>query len=447
MQRLHNVSGLAALAVALATIGVASEATADIAGDDLFSVKTLNPTARQTSCNTVSSAYNVRSAIVRGKTARVRIQRNLVDVGLEVADIRVASCDGKCDVKNVRKGGAPDKGFVELEIVAHNDAPLGSATLVLPYFGGGRGEYPLTIVRNSRIANVTSAVTGERTTRVSFTGTELNALLRRIDSADAAGGSYSIVSGNDNELVFDYTRRICTGLRADVELTHDTPRACEVRDISYSLAATTACAGAVAPAPAPAPAPPPAAGGGNAVRLNLTPQVGTPVPFFRSLSPSAADNTAARRQIANGGAFCVAMAADEERVVPLPAIRWGIGYSNLPAIGPVSVDVINADTGATLQRQTAAAITQGNGSDVRLFDNWTGRPTSVRVVNAQTEAKRRAMGASSIGGNAAPPPPGGCYLAPTEPLSRFDPPRLTIRVNTGTPPLAETSANDNEITL
>ena len=56
----------------------------------------------------------------------------------------------------------------------------------------------------------------------------------------------------------------------------------------------------------------------------------------------------------------------------------------------------------------------GNGSDVRLFDNWTGRPTSVRVVNAQTEAKRRAMGASSIGGNVAPPPPGGCYLAPTD---------------------------------
>ena len=117
----------------------------------------------------------MRSAIVRGKTARVRIQRNLVDVGLEVADIRVASCDGKCDVKNVRKRWRTGQGLVELEIVAHNDAPLGSATLVLPYFGGGRGEYPLTIVRNSRIANVTSAVTGERTTRVSFTGTELNA--------------------------------------------------------------------------------------------------------------------------------------------------------------------------------------------------------------------------------------------------------------------------------
>lgn len=447
MQRLLNPSGLAALAIAVTTLGVASDALADIANDDLFSVKTLSPTARQTSCNTLSSAYNVRSALVRGKTARVRIQRNLIDVGLEVADIRVTSCDGKCDVKNVRKGGAPDKGFVELDIVVGNDAPLGSATLVLPYFGGGRGEYPLSIVRNSRIANVTSAVSGERTTRVTFTGTELNALLRRIDSADAAGGSYSIVSGNDSELVFDYTRRICNGLRADVELTHDTPRACEVRDISYPLAATTTCAGAVAPAPAPAPVAPPATAGGNAVRLNLTPQVNTSTPFFRSVSPGAADNTAARRQIANGAAFCIGLANDEERVITLTAIRWGIGYANLPANGPVSAEVVNADSGTVLQRQTAAAITQGNGSDIRLFDNWTGRPTSVRVVNAQSDSKRRAMGAPAIGGNAAPLPPVGCYLAPGEPLTRFDPPRLTFRVNTGTPPLPETISNDNEITL
>ena len=79
-------------------------------------------------------------------------------------------------------------------------------------------------------------------------------------------------------------------------------------------------------------------------------------------------------------------------MVNLPVIRWGIGYANLPANGPVSADIINADSGATLQRQTAAAITVGNGSDIRLFDNWTGRPTSVRVVNAQSDSKRRAMG-------------------------------------------------------
>ena len=58
---------------------------------------------------------------------------------------------------------------------------------------------------------------------------------------------------------------------------------------------------------------------------------------------------------------------------------------------------------------------------------------------------RDSIGARPVPGGA--PSPVGCYLAPSEPLSKFDPPRLTFRVNTGTPPVAETQTNDNEITL
>ena len=120
-------------------------------------------------------------------------------------------------------------------------------------------------------------------------------------------------------------------MRAHVELTHDTPRACEVRDISYSLQQRRPVQ-ARSRQRQPGSGAPVAAGGGNAVRLNLTPQVGTPVPFFRSLSPSAADNTAARRQIANGGAFLSPWRRTKS-VCRCPLIRWGIGYSNLPANG------------------------------------------------------------------------------------------------------------------
>lgn len=445
--------------VAVAT-AIALATPAD-AADDVMRITTLNVRTGHTDCTHDSFGYPLseRAPVVRGSSHhKIRIERNLVDVGLENASVE--SCEQQCSAQITRRGNFDSgtnghlidrKGFVEIDFHAPSAAPTGNATLVLKYFGGGRGEYKLLIVRDSQVDNVQRSTEGDAIERYTFSGNNLDRIRNQYRLLSSGGTSHALsrVSQSDERLVLDRNSRNCVTGAGKIDLTIDAAPACRINDVRVPMTRDDTCGGAPPPPPPPAqppaaPAQPPAQ---PQVRLNLTPQVGTPVPFFRSLSPGAADNTAARRQIANGGAFCVAMAPDEERVVPLPAIRWGIGYSNLPANGPVSADVIHADTGVTVQRQTAAAITQGNGSDIRLFDNWTDRPTSVRVVNAQTEAKRRAMGASSIGGNAAPPPPGGCYLAPTEPLSRFDPPRLTIRVNTGTPPLAETSANDNEITL
>ena len=446
-----------ASAVAFAVLAASAHAA-----DDALKVTTVNPASGHTDCTKDSFGYPLseRAAVVRGVSHhKLRIERNLVDVGLE--GVAVESCSSQCSATITRKGNFDSgsngnlidrKGFVEIDFHAPSDAPTGPATLVLKYLGGGRGEYKLLIVRNSRVDRVERSAEGSSLERYILSGNNLH-LLRNSFNVHTPGGVGVLltrVSEADERLVLDRNARNCSNGSGVIDLTIEAATACRIKDVRLPMTRDASCGGgANPPPPPPAPAaPPPAAGGSSGtVRLNLTPQVSTPATFFRSLSPSAADNTAARRQIANGAAFCSGVAIDEERVVNLPVIRWGIGYANLPANGPVSADIINADSGATLQRQTAAAITVGNGSDIRLFDNWTGRPTSVRVVNAQSDSKRRAMGASAIGGNAAPPPPAGCYLAPGEPLGRFDPSRLTFRVNTGTPPLPETISNDNEITL
>ena len=436
------------------TLAVASLlALAAHAADDTLLVTTVNPANGSTDCtkNNFGYALSERAAVVRGSPHhKIRIEKNVVDVGLE--GVTVESCNGQCSASITGKGNFDSgrnnhlidrKGFVEIDFHAPVDAPTGNATLVLKYFGGGRGEYKLLIVRNSRVDRVERITDGPSNQRFALVGNNLN-LIRNSFSASGPTGTVPLsrVSEADERLVLDRTARNCSAATFELDLTLEAAAACRIKDVKLPMTRDASC-GAAAPAPAPAPAPVPAPPPPvpPQVRLNLTPALITPTPFFRSLGALLPDNTAQRRR--TGDAFCAPLGIDEERSITLPAIRWGIAYAGLPSPSPVSADVLDGN-GNLLQRRTADPINTGNGSDARFFDNWTSRTTTVKVINAQSVAVRARMGVPPAPGQT---PPAGCYLALSEPLSKFDPPRLTFRVNTGTPPAAETQTNDNEISL
>jgi hypothetical protein len=444
------------------TFAIASALTvAAQAADDTLRVTTINPPAGTTDCskNSFGYALSERAAIVRGRpNHKIRIERNGVDIGLERASIE--SCGPSCSARITRKGNFDSgsnghlidrKGFVELELDTPSDASVGHATLVLHYALGGRGEYKLNIVQNSRVDRVERSTAGASAERFILTGNNLDKLRNHFFAqGPSTNTTLTRVSESDSTLVLDRTERNCSARTFELDLKLEQADACVIKNVKLPMTRDASCDSATPPPPPPpppAPAPPPQAAPAPApapaVRLNLTPALLTPTPFFRSLNPTQPDGSALRRQVPQS--MCAGFANDEERSVPLPPIRWGINYANLPAPAAVSADVINATTGALLQRQTAAPINQGNGSDSRLFDNWTGRPAAVRLVFAFSTAKRAALGAPPVQGGA--PSPIGCYLAATEPITRFDPPRLTFRVNTATPSAAESNSNDNEITL
>lgn len=432
-----------------AAIGVAASfAVAAHAAEDTFRLSTINPPTGTTDCRRafIGDVLGERFALVRGRPNHsIRIEKHLIDVGLERAT--VANCSS-CDVAIRNKGNFDSgsngnlvdrKGFVELEVNTPSDAPTGNTNLVLHYFGGGRGEYKLLIVRNSRVDSIEAVNVSNPTDRVRLQGNNLDRLVNNFPD-------FTRVSETDATLTLAPVNRVCRARTAELDLVVEASQFCRIGGVKIPLARDPACPadGNAAPPPPPAnPPPPPPGVGGNtgAVRLNLTPALITPTPFFRSLGALLPDNTAQRRRTSD--AFCASFGNDEERSITLPPIRWGIAYAGLPSPSPVSADVLDGN-GNRLQRRTADPITVGNGSDSRFFDNWTGRTTTVRVINAQSVAARARMGVPPAPGQTSP---AGCYLAPGEPLTRFDPPRLTFRVNTGTPPAAETQTNDNEISL
>ncbi len=420
------------------------------AGDDAVKVTTLRQATGHTVCNNDSFGYPLSepAIIVRGDAHhKVRIERNLVDVGLERASF--SSCGPDCAASVTSKGNFDSggrghlidrKGFAELDIHLPASTPTGNATLVLHYFGGGRGEYKLLVVRNSRVDRVESVNVSNTTDRVTLRGNNLDRLTNRFIG-------FTRIRESDAELVLAPEHRSCSAHTETIDLTLEASRFCHINDVKIPLTRDASCAvaGNVPPPAPPQPAPPaapPVQAAPPPVRLNLTPGFIQPIPFFRSQNPLLPDAGALRRRIDQS--FCATFANDEERLINLLPIRWGINYAGLPSPSPVSADVLDGN-GNLLQRRTADPITQGNGSDSRFFDNWTSRPASVKVVFAFSEKKRDAIGARPISGGA--PSPAGCYLAPSEPLGKFDPQRLIFRVNTSAPAAAETQTNDNEITL
>jgi len=95
---------------------------------------------------------------VHGRHSKLRIQRHLVNTFLERAS--VSSCSGECSASITKKGNADGKGFAEIDLNVPTDAPTGDATLVLHYTGGGKGEYKLKIIKNTRVDRVTRGTEG-----------------------------------------------------------------------------------------------------------------------------------------------------------------------------------------------------------------------------------------------------------------------------------------------
>ena len=436
MNSAHKIPALIVAAVAAMTAH---------AGDDAVKVTTLRQATGHTVCNNDSFGYPLSepAIIVRGDAHhKIRIERNLVDVGLE--RVSFSSCGPDCAASITSKGNFDSggrghlidrKGFAELDIHLPASTPTGNATLVLHYFGGGRGEYKLLVVRNSRVDRVESVNVSNPTGRVTLHGNNLDRLTNRFLH-------FTRISESDAALVLASEQRTCVAHTETIDLTLEVSRFCHINDVKIPLTRDASCPANNNAPPVPAvPARPPTTGTSGPT-LNLTPGVITPIPFFRSQNPTLPDAGALRRRIDQS--FCATFANDEERLINLLPIRWGINYAGVPSPSPVSADVLDGN-GNLLQRRTADPITQGNGSDSRFFDNWTSRPASVKVVFAFSERKRDAIGGRPISGGA--PSPAGCYLAPSEPLGKFDPPRLIFRVNTGAPAAAETQTNDNEITL
>lgn len=404
------------------------------AANDAVKVTTQRQAAGHTVCNNEGFGYPLSepAVIVRGDAHhKVRIERNLVDIGLERASF--LSCGPDCAATITNKGNFDSgssghlidrKGFAELDVHLPASTPTGNATLVLHYFGGGRGEYKLLVVRNSRVDRVESGNASNTTDRITLHGNNLDRISNRFLG-------FTRVSESDATLVLAPERRSCSAHTEVLELTLEASRFCHIKDIKIPLSKDPSCP-ATGSAPAQPPAARPPSSGTTGPTLNLTPALLTTALFFRSNSPTSGEATALRRQV--NAAFCARMSRDEEKLITLLPIQWGIAYAGLPANGPVSVDILDANQNL-LQRRTADPITQGSGTDIRTFDNWTSRATSAKVIFAFAPAKIAALGSGPAGA--------GCYLAATEPLSKLDPAVVTVRVNTGNAPLAESNGNDN----
>lgn len=419
----------------LTVVVAALAAVAAQAADDAVKVTTLRQVAGSTVCNNDSFGYPLSepAVIVRGNAHhKIRIERNLVDVGLESATF--SSCGPDCVATLTNKGNFDSggrgnlidrKGFAEFDVHLPVSTPTGNATLVLNYVGGGRGEYKLLVVRNSRVDRVESVNVSSTTDRVTLHGNNLDRISNRFNG-------FTRVSEADAALVLAPEHRSCSVHTETIDLTLEASRFCHIKDVKIPLSRDASCpAAGNAPPAAPPPVRPPTAGSSGPA-LNLTPVLLSTALFFRSNSPTSGEATALRRQV--NSAFCAGMARDEEKLVTLRPIQWGIAYAGLPANGAVSADILDGSQNL-LQRRTADPITQGNGTDIRTFDNWTGRATAARVIFAFAAAKIAALGTG--------PAAAGCYLAATEPLAKLDPAVVTVRVNTGNPPLAESNSSDN----
>ena len=192
-----------------------------------------------------------------------------MDVGLESASI--SSCNGLCSARITGKGSFDSgrnnhlidrKGFVELEIDAPSDAPTGNATLVLNYFGGGRGEYKLLIVHNSRVDRVARTTDGASAERFILTGNNLNRISNRfVASGPSSPVNLTRFSEADLTPVLDRNERNCSAATFNLDLGVENATHCKISDVrlpmtrdatgqSPTAATATARAAAVNPPPA-----------------------------------------------------------------------------------------------------------------------------------------------------------------------------------------------------
>lgn len=133
--------------------------------------------------------------------------------------------------------------------------------------------------------------------------------------------------------------------------------------------------------------------------------------------------------------YCEGVPPDQERDVDVPAFDWGVENDDRTMVGQAfSVTVLN---GASKNAPLATEIVQSiPRSGTRVFRNWPGRPTQVRVVNVTAANPKFAKEHDSTP---------GCYI-PTLLMGTvtLDPRSLIVRVDSGGQ-ITERVENDNEL--
>jgi hypothetical protein len=428
----------AAIAVALAVGAQAAE--------DSLMVTTLNPASGATDCtkNNFGYALNERAAVVRGTPHhKIRIERNLVDVNL-LDDVDVESCGGHCKAKVTRKGNFDSgnngnlidrKGFVELDFHAPVEAPTGNATLVLKYLGGGRGEYKLLIVRNSRVDSVQRTTEGGSVERYVLNGNNLH-LIRNAFSAHGPNGGLPLtrVSEADEKLVLDRNARNCTTVTATLDLTLEAATACRIKDVRLPVTRDESCgSGSTPPPPVPTPpaSPPPRSTQPSAP--NLLPALATPTVLTRPLG--AAVITTRGSMFPVNSFFCSRLAANTPTTVDVPKLTWGVSGVNIEsatgAAARFDVQLLDADANRILDTLT---LPQGFPSNTPLVqrDNYPGRASTIRVVMNPRFQEGSALRTFA-----------GCFTEPGS-TQTLDPKTLLVKVDPDNR-IIESNENDNEL--
>ena len=380
---------------------VASAATFIAAGlaiaDDVLKVTTINPPAGTTNCSNSNFGYPLseRAAVVRGRpNHKIRIEKNLVDVGLESATI--ASCNGLCSARITGKGNFDSgrnnhlidrKGFVELEIDTPSDAPTGNATLVLNYLGGGRGEYKLLIVQNSRVDRVERTTDGASTERFTLTGNNLNRISNQFV---ATGPSNSVnltrASDSDQTLVLNRSERNCSTATFNLDLKIENTAHCKISDVRLPMTRDATCGGGAAPPPPQPPVNPPPPPPPPRVQQPSTPNLlhalAAPYVLTRPFGPVVV--TARGGMFPVNSFFCDRLAVNTPTTVNVPKLTWGVVGVNIEAAtGPnARFDVQLIDVDANNRVLDTLTLPQGFPANTPLVqrDNYPGRASSIRVV-------------------------------------------------------------------
>ena len=376
---------------------VASAATFIAAGlaiaDDVLKVTTINPPAGTTNCSNSNFGYPLseRAAVVRGRpNHKIRIEKNLVDVGLESATI--ASCNGLCSARITGKGNFDSgrnnhlidrKGFVELEIDTPSDAPTGNATLVLNYLGGGRGEYKLLIVQNSRVDRVERSTDGASAERFVLTGNNLNRIGNRfVAFGPSSTVNLTRVSEADQTLVLDRSERNCSAATFNLDLRVEGSAHCKISDVKLPMTRDATCGGAAPSPPAPPPPAPPPAPPPPAALPNLLHALATPYVLTRPFGPVVVTTRGGMFPV--NSFFCDRLAVNTPTTVNVPKLTWGVSGVNIAAAsGPnARFDVQLIDLDASNRVLDTLTLPQGFPANTPLVqrDNYPGRATTIRVV-------------------------------------------------------------------
>jgi hypothetical protein len=134
--------------------------------------------------------------------------------------------------------------------------------------------------------------------------------------------------------------------------------------------------------------------------------------------------------------YCTSAPTDRETEVDVPAFDWGVGNDDRIAVNRAfSVSVLNGSSSKTpLATEIVQSIPQ---SGTRVFRNWPGRPTRVRVVNVTPANPKFSSEYDSTP---------GCYIPTTLAGSvTLDPKSLIVRVDSGGQ-INERVESDNELT-